>query len=172
MTKAQREHYDECISNGCSPALAEVLALQQPPSLVGTDSQWLQGANLAPHDRIEAAGRKALQRRGVSTTGKQHISQLGPPTDPTSYVGSLGELKSECERRGLSAVRAGKEIVKARQRKPKPEVAVAADILEREASRAIAADPGLAAKPRQEVKEMVEDKIRPHWKKSKLPLGG
>lgn len=106
----QREHYDLCIRNGCSPALAEMLATRTFPGTRGTDRAFMQGRHL-DGSQFEGlppiVGRQYVaqaEAAGVNPTGKYYSGTLARfPGDPEAWVDSVGDIKRLCEQRGWGA---------------------------------------------------------------------
>ncbi len=143
MTAEQQKHYDHCIAQGTSATLAEMFALQRGPTL-NTDSTFLAGEE----------------------TGYKYIHQLADyPGDPKARVSGRGDIQRICEERGFGCSGAVNVKGSDKGRSPAKEIGMAPDLVEQYTDRAIAADPGLAEKPREEVKEKVVKRHRPHWAK-------
>lgn len=71
MTETQREFYVQCVQNGCTPKMAEMLALQSPPG-VKTDSTYL--ANSQTVGQIMRNGHRhdrAIMARTIENARKQ-----------------------------------------------------------------------------------------------------
>lgn len=102
-------HYELCRKNGCTHALAEMLATRTFPGSKGTDRSFMQGryhqtgggqfANLPAAD-VQEYMRKASEA-GVNPTGKWYSGGLARyPGDPRAWVDGLGDVKRVAEERG------------------------------------------------------------------------
>jgi hypothetical protein len=105
MTEAQKVHYDQCIAQGTSPALAEMFALGAPP-MSNTDREFLEGRGgcydqfAGQHDVGDHYARVARQH-GVDVTGKVYLSGLARfPGDPAAWVSGRGDVRRVCEQHG------------------------------------------------------------------------
>lgn len=166
QTPGCQERYERCLANGCSPVLAEMLALRSFPG-VRTNTTILKGIGTddglvgAPPD-FAAEIRDAADRNGVSRQGKRWFGGLANhPFDPRAWVSDTHDIKTLAEERGY-AVR-GAITVPARplDEEPPPPPRVARDLLDQETDRRIAQDPGLAAKDRRELLEETADLVGP-----------
>lgn len=103
------EHYDLAIANGCSPALADMLASRTFPGTKGTDRSFMQGRKLdgSQFQDVPLVGEHHLAKAreaGVSTTGKYYCGSLAAfPGDPRAWVDGLHDVKEVCEERGWEA---------------------------------------------------------------------
>lgn len=132
MTAMQQEHYRECVANGCSPRLAEMFALASPPTLK-TEATFqakngqLGGAQFsdATREYYLAAARAA----GVSTDGKFYEGRCARfAADPEAWVSGPDDVKRVLESRGWGCD--GDITVKAPDRAPPKDVAIAPDVVE------------------------------------------
>jgi len=113
--------YESCRESGESHSIAEMCAFRQAPSLE-TDTTFTRGFGTDPfggpvnsftHRRYMQMAKAA----GVSTQGKRYMSGLARyPGDPKAWVGSKGDVRRVCEKRGWGCE--GAVNVKARE-KPK-----------------------------------------------------
>jgi hypothetical protein len=95
--------YHEMIAKGMEPKLAEMLALQQAPSLQ-TDTRWLtgevNGKQFASFPKAGELYQREARRAGVITDGAVYKHQLARyPGDPEAWVRSRADVKAICERR-------------------------------------------------------------------------
>jgi hypothetical protein len=95
-----RHEYREMIAGGASPRLAEMLVLQQGPSLQ-TDTRWLTGHvnknQFAGHDRMADLYMRQAKRFGVVTENCVYKHQLARfPGDPEAWVSSRADVKKIC----------------------------------------------------------------------------
>lgn len=135
-----------------------------------TDSVFLAGlsTNGSQFEGQENVGdyyKTVAKAAGVDVQGKTYLSTLAErPGDPKAWVTGRGDVQRVLEERGWSGE--GAVNVKARRDRAKPQpVGIADDIVQEHVERRIAADPGLAEKPMEEVREQVRDEIKPHWAK-------
>lgn len=152
------EHYDLCLGNGCSPALADLLASRSFPGTTGTDRAFWQGREFggAQFQDQPLVGRhhlKLAEEAGVNVAGKIYNGTAARfPGDPEAWVSDLGDVKSLCERRGWGCEGA---LTVAAPRDVEPVLSpyrVADDLVERYVEDALATNPDLAPK-RADVKE-------------------
>lgn len=105
-----QRHYQKMIEAGVAPRLAEMLALQSPPAVSGTDRTLMQGRynneqfNDMPKDH--ALNMITLAKRaGINPNGKYYCSGLADkrgPADPGAWIDSVGDVKRVAESRNLS----------------------------------------------------------------------
>lgn len=145
---------DECVLpdylvqrvlKGNSHNLALMFATATPP-MSNSDREFLQGTH---------------------ETGKKYISQLARfPNDPRAMVSCKGDVIKICEQEGWACE--GLVNVKGNDfgKSPPKSIDVAEDLVQFHMERAIDKDPGLATLPREEVREKVRNRIKPHWSKS------
>src|SRR5258708_4634056 len=129
----QQVRYERMRADGLSHNLAEMFALQRPPSIAGTDSIFMEGrCNGSQFDGQEAIGdlyKAEATAAGVDTTGKVYLSSLADhPGDPRAWVSGRGDVQRVCEERGYGCTGAVK--VKGREAEPVADVPVAADIVD------------------------------------------
>lgn len=159
--------YEEMRSRGVSHTLAEMLALRQPP-MSNTDREFLEGHCCGNQfEKVPWLGdyyKKIAERAGVNVTGKVYKSSLAAyPGDPRAWVSSRDDVRRICEERGWGCE--GAVRVPLRRDVEPPDIAVADDILEDRVQDMIDANPELALRDRNELKEEVKEKIKPHWSK-------
>lgn len=163
MTTEQQAHYDLCVSNGCTPMLAEMLALQQPP-MSDSEREWAHGRcnenQFENQDFVGNHHRKLAKKAGVNPKGKFYVSGLATyPGDPRAWVSSRDEVKSICEKNGWGC-RGAVNVARRTDEAPPAPIDVADDLVESYAKQAIAKDPGLAEKPFEEVKHQTKQRIK------------
>jgi hypothetical protein len=103
-------HYLDMVANGVAPRLAEMLALQQPPGLRGTDRALMEGRlNNQQFDRMprdHAENMITLARRaGINPNGKYYSSGLADgrgPADPAAWIDSVRDVKRVAAERNLT----------------------------------------------------------------------
>lgn len=105
-----QEAYKKMVATGVNPRLAEMLALQQPPALKGTDRSFMQGRmnneqlNAMPSDHAQNIVALA-KRAGISVSGKYYASGLADhrgPADPEAWVDSAADVKRVAAKRNLT----------------------------------------------------------------------
>lgn len=109
-SKVIQNHYIDMISNGVAPRLAEMLALQKPPGLRGTDRAFMEGRlNNEQFDRMpkdHAENLLTLARRaGINPNGKYYAGGLADsrgPADPKAWVDSVHDVKRVAAERNLT----------------------------------------------------------------------
>lgn len=105
-----QDAYRRMIATGVKPRLAEMLALQSPPGLKGTDRSFMQGRmnneqlNAMPEDHARNLVTLA-KRAGINVSGKYYSSGLADhrgPADPEAWVDSASDIKRVAEKRNLT----------------------------------------------------------------------
>lgn len=145
LTIAEKARWEKENQARFASNLAEMFEAQRGPFLM-TDSEFLKGEE----------------------TGYKYISQIADyPGDPKAYVSGRGDIQRICEERGWGCHGAVKCKVNDLGREPPKGVDMDPKLVEEYADRMIEQDPGLAEKPREEVKERVFEKHAPHWSRSK-----
>ncbi len=99
-----QEIHQKALANGCSPQLAEMLALGRPPGC-NTDREFLRGhangSQFSGRPELGDAYASVARAGGVDPKGKVYLSGLAAfPGDPRAWVSGRGEVKSLCEERG------------------------------------------------------------------------
>lgn len=150
--------------------LQEMLDSRRPPGALGTDQAFLRGSQ-GGDEVVKRYGprfanyleRKAKQQ-GISLAGKKYVSQLATEfADPRALVADTSDVLQRC--RELNKSCEGVVNYKAHETPPAPSVGLGADIVERRVNELVKADPGLATKKRQELREAVKEQATPHWKR-------
>jgi hypothetical protein len=160
-------HYVTCREGGTSHRLALMFALSRPP-MSNTDREFLEGhcngSQFEDRPDHGDAYQAVAAEEGVDTTGAVYMSGLAAyPGDPRAWIRGRDDARKVCEERGWDCD--GAVTVRAAVRNPAPGPVVADDILDDAADRLVEDHPvELSAAPRQELKEMVLEKRRPHWK--------
>jgi hypothetical protein len=104
MTPEQQKHYDACIAEGTSPALAEMFATGQTPG-VSTTKTFLEGmsTNGSQFESKPEIGdylARDLKKSGGSPKGKVYLSGLALyPGDPKAWVSDKSDVKRVCRER-------------------------------------------------------------------------
>lgn len=151
--------YEQMRRRGESHMIADMLAHQQGPTLK-TDTTFFSdnanGKQFANDPKRGERYRKVAERLGGSVKGKKYLSTLAEfPGDPRAWVDTVGDIRRVCEERGYNCEDLG---IKAEvKEEPKP-VRLAPDLVDKHVKRYRKQDPKLAAKPVQEVREMVIEK--------------
>lgn len=107
LTDAERDYadrYADCIRDGCSPSLADMLSSATPPGCV-TDSTFLAGHCCGNQfEKTPEVGdrlREIAESQGQMTKGKVYLGSLARyPGDPKAWVDGRGDVKRVCEERG------------------------------------------------------------------------
>lgn len=90
--------------------MAEMLALQKPPGVTGTDRSLMQGRynneqlNEMPPDHARNMVQQA-KKAGVNPSGKYYFAGLADkrgPADPMAWVDSVGDIKRVAAARNLT----------------------------------------------------------------------
>ena len=160
-------HYAECIRDGCNHHWAMILARRTFPG-VRTDSQFFAGiGTLEKQFKGDPEGLQRVVQAARSKGYNPSPHDLYDPGmcrsevgmgDPEAFVSQRdgrGEVQRRLKKRGWGSDRMG---VKGEQREPKPDVALAPDIVERLAIEAATRDPSLRTKKKQEIREMIVEK--------------
>lgn len=166
MTESQKQHYDECIANGCSHNLAEMFAVGKAPQS-NSDKEFLQGKHRQFEDNPALGDyyKRQAESRGMDTTGKVYLSGLASyPGDPRAWVSGRGDVLKLCQERNWNCQ--GSVNYKAEQREPPPPIAVAPDLIDNEVRDIVDSCPEpLSPKQVEEIREKVTDARTPHWAK-------
>lgn len=158
--------YEECLANGCTPVLAEMLASRSFPGCRGTDRAFMQGRKLdgsqfeGLHPLVGRTYLEAAARAGVSVTGKYYSGVAARfPGDPEAWIDSTHDLKVLCERRGWGCT--GAVEVKPREAGSDPLAGpyqVADDLVEDHVAAVLAQRPELAPRA-SEIREEVQGRL-------------
>lgn len=147
-----REHYEKCIANGCSPKLAEMLATRRAPGCV-TDDTFFVGRKGGQQfaDSPDAGDYYAadLRKVGGSPAGKVYMHGLARyPGDPEAWVSSRGEVAEVCRKRGWSCK--GQVNVKGDQyADPIKPVELDPDLVTNEVELLVSQNPEIAPTPKE-----------------------
>lgn len=160
-----QEIYDEALRNGCSPRLAEMLAHQQPPGTMGTDTAWIAGMHEDPHpgapEKVKKWYLDRAKAAGVSTAGKTFISQLGAAENPEAWVSGLSDVKAVARKNNYGlTVNDSRVVEQTPLVAPKP-----VPLAEKTIKRFMAAE--LKENPKADqrlLREKIIDKHAPKWK--------
>jgi hypothetical protein len=158
--------YEAMLADGVSDRLAEMLALQSPPSSRSDREFWRGKWNQfekTPH--VGDAYKKAAEAANVNVTGKRYLSGLARfPGDPEAWVSDRSDVQRVVQSRGWAC----EGIVNVKPvplPEPPQEVGVAEHIIDRVVAEETAKNPALLEEDRQEVRHKVRKKIKPHWVK-------
>ena len=167
---AVQAHYEQCLRAGTSETLAEMFALGCPPQ-PSSDTQFFAGMGDG-FGRDEAGRQNALaeaKRAGVDVAGATYLPGLADfPGDPRAWVRTKGEIRQQCEAKGLHADGPNFQVNGQLYATPKPEVApVAQDIVDEAVEQKIATDPSTRGKKYGDLRAEVRDKITPKFAKPK-----
>jgi len=106
---AVQRRYVELVNKGNSPRFAEMLALQQPPGVRGTDRAFMEGRlnnqqlDAMPKRQARWLVKEALQA-GISIEGKYYCGGIADRRrwkDPEAWVGSVDDIKKVAQKRRL-----------------------------------------------------------------------
>jgi hypothetical protein len=98
------------VQNGVAPRMAEMLALQSPPAVKGTDRTLMQGRyNNEQFDAMpldHARGLLQIARKaGINPNGKYYCSGLADkrgPADPAAWIDSVSDVQKVASARNLT----------------------------------------------------------------------
>lgn len=168
MKISTQEHYNLCLKNGCSPRLAEMFATGKTPTLK-TDNTFLEGRwnQFSENERLGNAYARVAKAHGINTKGKVYLSQLAAfPGDPRAWVSGRGDVQKVCEERGWGC--SGSVSVKAQSLDTEPqEISVDDDLVNDRVADILDTLPE-QDRPhvdKQDLKEQVKERIKPHWSK-------
>lgn len=165
-------HYERCRANGCSPALAEMLAFRQPPG-AKDDTTFVRGVSTPYGLPDNPVGRKLaakLRKAGADPSGL-YLSGLAKSTggvvDPEAVVRSRDDIKRVCRKRGWGCEGTVNVSLNRDNLDPGKPIGLAPDILDRKVREAAAKDPSCVATPKKaaETRQKLYDKHKPHWVK-------
>ena len=105
-----QKHYRKMIETGVAPRPAEMLALQSPPAVKGTDRTLMQGRynNEQFNDMPPDHARNMLtlaKRAGINPNGKYYCAGLADKrgaADPNAWVDSVADVKRVAMERNLT----------------------------------------------------------------------
>ena len=165
---AIQAHYEECLKNGCTPRLAEMLAFAQPPR-ADDDTSFLAvrrpREQFANQPEIGDAYAKHAKAAGMNITGAIYEPGLAQfPGDPNAWVRDRGEIRKKVEALGMGCE--GAVNVKARNDlPPKPTVDIAPDVVLERALDIASANPEAHPKLTEELLHEAKESAKPHWAK-------
>ncbi len=170
MSLRHNSSYDEvyaaAIASGSSPAFADMLASRKAPEIGGGDTAYMKGrGTLATQfegceqqlDYLTKTAKRKGYNPGINDIYEASLASF--PGDPAAFVppsGGLNHIKHVCEDKDISCDGAFKRKRSIKDPDNKP--FIDKKIYKRLAKKMVSEDPGLAAKPRREVKEAVYDK--------------
>jgi hypothetical protein len=107
--RSVQKEYLELVAKGNSPRFAEMLALQQPPGVKGTDRAFMEGRlnNQQFNDMPPIQARyvkKAAESAGVSVAGKYYCAGIADSRrwrDPEAGVSGVDDVKRVAAKRRL-----------------------------------------------------------------------
>jgi hypothetical protein len=105
-----QHEYLAMVGNGVAPRMAEMLALQSPPAVKGTDRSLMQGrTNNQQFDTMppdHARGLLSLAKKaGINPSGKYYCSGLADkrgPADPAAWIDSVNDVQKVARERNLT----------------------------------------------------------------------
>ncbi len=102
--------YKKMVTDGVAPRMAEMLALQQPPGLRGTDRTFMEGRynnqqfdNMPKHHAEKMM--KQARQAGINPSGKYYCSGLADgrgPSDPAAWVDGVNDVLKVARARNLT----------------------------------------------------------------------
>jgi hypothetical protein len=107
---AVQKHYLKMVEGGVAPRLAEMLALQSPPAVKGTDRTLMQGRynneqfDSMPPDHARRMIQEA-KKAGINPNGKYYCSGLADKRghrDPGAWIDSVADVKRVAMERNLT----------------------------------------------------------------------
>lgn len=146
---------------GDDKRLDDILFWQVAPGHSGTDKTFFQGKCNGHNvgDVVKKRDYEIARKYGVDTSGKLYVSAVADqrgPADPRAWVSGMDDLKRVVKKRGITCE--GIVTNKGPEVEPNKPVALADDIVERVIKREVKANPNLAKKKKQELREMVIEK--------------
>ena len=162
-----RDHYQQCIANGCTPKLAEMLASRTPP-MSNTDRELWEGhTNGQQFEKAPGIGdyyKRQARVAGVDPKGKIYLSSLARyPGDPEAWVDGRGDIKRVLDKRGWGA----EGIVNAPVRKddtpPALESGLDPTLVDDYVRERMNALPEGDRADAGEIRESVVEQLKPHW---------
>lgn len=166
--------FQELIDLGNSPRFAAMLALQEPPGARYTDRAF----NEAQRRKMEGMGPLAgkllhdtARQAGIDTRGKYYMSGLGRANDPAAWVTSSDDVLTVAKARNLDLEGSLRRKSEDRGELQNPDTALAPDLVREFTNKALAADPALAAKVKNNPKaqrELREAIVEKHGKKKRV----
>jgi hypothetical protein len=161
-------HYAECIRNGCTPRMAEMLAMRQAPRGM-TDDVYMAGMQKigTTLDKLNRFDRERMlgeaRKHGYTIKGSE-VYEPGVarfPMDPKAMFDhgrGLGDMKKLLEKRGVESH--GHFTTKGRNDKPpeRQKHQLHPRLVKRHLQRMVKDDPSLALKNRRELVESIIDK--------------
>jgi hypothetical protein len=162
-----RDHYQQCIANGCSPKLAEMLASRTPP-MSNTDRElWyghINGRQFEESPQIGDYYRQQARLAGVDPKGKIYLSGLARyPGDPEAWVESRGDIRRILEKRGWGADGLVKMPVRKDESPPALESGLDPSLVDEYVNDRLAAVPEGEKVDAEAVRHEVVSQLKPHW---------
>ncbi len=154
--------------------LCEMFASCTPPQC-HTDNTLMNGGveNGRQFAKAEWAGdfyAKQAKKHGLkSTKGRIYMSRLAKfPGDPDAWIADKGDIQKLAEKRGMGINGYGLSIPMRNDVEPEPGIDIADDIVDREVTDILAANPEVAPtkKEKLDLREKVRNKRKPHWSKT------
>lgn len=110
--------------------------------MIKTGKQFMNSRQTYVNPSVYAARVAAAEAAGVSTTGKEYISQLAKfPCDPEAWVSDASDVKRICEKNNWGCE--GMVNVKAHETPPEPDIPIAKNILDRRTQAVLERNPEL-----------------------------
>jgi hypothetical protein len=105
-----QQSYLRMVDNGVAPRMAEMLALQSPPAVKGTDRSLMQGRynneqfDAMPQDHARGLLQMA-RKAGINPSGKYYCAGLADkrgPADPAAWIDSVSDVQKVARERNLT----------------------------------------------------------------------
>lgn len=157
--------YEAIRERGECHNLASMLAKRQPPS-ARTDREFMEGhCNGNQFEGMEHLGdvyAAEARRRGVNVKGKVYLSGLASyPGDPKAWVSGRGDVERVLDERGWGSDGA---VTRKVSKVAEPlNCAVAPDIVESKMEEILESVEDPQNVDREDLREQVVDKLKPHW---------
>jgi hypothetical protein len=110
--------------------------------MIKTGKQFTNSRPTHVNPVLHAARVAAAEKAGVSTTGKEYISQLGRYScDPEAWVSDASDVKRICEKNNWACE--GLVDVKAHETPPEPDIPISKKIWDRRTQAVLMQNPGM-----------------------------
>lgn len=166
-----RSAYVRMVKSGVAPRLAEMLALQQPPCVRGTDSKFMEGRNNGewlsqmPKRQADFITREA-KAAGIDIAGKYYHSGIADKRgwlDKEAWISGKDDLLRVAKKRKLM-VSGQVNYVPPDAAEPPKRVGLAKDVVASLSKQEMAKNPSLTKK---QAAGIVRDRHTPHWAKGR-----
>lgn len=170
--------YRQIIAAGETERWATMCALQSPPGARNTDRAFCQGQQ-RKMERMPAQNRQKIQalaqQAGIRTDGKFYMSGLGKYDNPAAWVSCAEDVVTSCKVQNKSVEGAVQFTPRTlHPGRPKPEPALAAELVAEFEAEYLQKDPGLAEKVRKHPRarrELREQIVEKHGRPRRVSTG-